>query len=114
MKKRDIVISIILSIVTCGIYGLYWMACVTDEIGEVSGDKSMNGTTAVLLSIVTCGIYGYFWAYKMGGLLVKAKSEQAGAVASSDLPILYIVLQICGLMIVNLALMQNELNTMQQ
>lgn len=113
MKQRDIVVSIILTIVTCGIYGFYWMACVTDDIGDASGDKSMNGTTAVILTIVTCGIYGYFWAYKMGELLTKAKSTQVGVTTSSDLPVLYLVLQIFGLEIVNLALMQNELNNMQ-
>jgi len=114
MKKRDIVVSIILSIVTCGIYGLYWMACVTDDIGEASGDKSISGGMAVLLSIVTCGIYGIYWAYKMGQLLVKAKSAQGGPVSSNDLPVLYLVLQIFELLIVNLALMQNELNSLQQ
>lgn len=114
MNNRDIVVSVILTFVTCGIYGWYWMACITDELGEASGDSSMNGTIAVILTIVTCNIYGFFWAYKMGELLVRAKSAQGGPITSSDLPVLYLVLQIFGLEVVNLALMQNELNTMQQ
>jgi acetolactate synthase regulatory subunit len=90
------------------------MACITDDIAEASGDRSMNGTTAVLLTIITCDIYGFYWAYKMGELLTKAKSTQVGVTISSDLPVLYLVLQLFKLWIVNLCLMQNELNDMQQ
>lgn len=106
--------SIILTFVTCGIYGWYWMACITDDIGEASGDRSINGVTAAILTIITCDIYGFYWAYKMGEQLTKAKSTQVGVTTSSDLPVLYLVLQIFKLWIVNLCLMQNELNDMQQ
>ncbi len=38
-KKRDIVVSIILSIVTCGIYGIYWFVVMTDESNELATTK---------------------------------------------------------------------------
>ena len=37
IQKRDIALSIILTVVTCGIYGLYWMYKRTDEIHALSG-----------------------------------------------------------------------------
>lgn len=114
MKKRHIAVCVILSIITCGIYGLYWMYCVTDDIKKTSVEKSISGGMAVLLTIVTFSIYGFFWAYKMGDLLEKAKYEQSRSVDSSDLPILYLILQLLFLMIVNLALMQNELNKLNR
>lgn len=32
VKQRDIVVAIILSIVTCGIYGIYWTICLVNEV----------------------------------------------------------------------------------
>ena len=50
IQKRDIAICIILSLVTCGIYGLYWLSCLADDVNTVSdnpGDTSGNrGRTA--------------------------------------------------------------------
>lgn len=37
IQRREIAICIILSIVTCGIYGIYWFICITDEANIVSG-----------------------------------------------------------------------------
>lgn len=114
MQKRDIVICVILTLVTCGIYGLYWMVVITDDIGETAQNHSIQGVTAVILTIITCGIYGYYWAYKMGELQGKVKADRGLIASSTDLSILYLILEIIGLNIVNLCLMQNELNSLQE
>ena len=67
IKQRNIGICILLSIVTCGIYGLYWFVVLTDDINQESGETdATSGGMSLLLTIVTCNIYGWFWAYKMG------------------------------------------------
>ena len=38
INKRNLAVSIILSIVTCGIYGIYWFVVLTDDAKNVSGD----------------------------------------------------------------------------
>lgn len=43
IKKRDIVTSIILSFVTCGIYAIIWFISLTDDVGQVSGDERLSG-----------------------------------------------------------------------
>lgn len=49
---------ILLTIVTCGIYGLYWFVCITDDTNEMSGENELaGGGMALLLTLVTCGIY---------------------------------------------------------
>lgn len=56
-KKRDIVVSIILSIVTCGIYGIYWFVVMTDESNELATtEKTASGGLAFLYTLITCGI----------------------------------------------------------
>lgn len=102
MEKRNIAVCIILSFVTCGIYGLVWFVQMTDDASNASGDHSMSGGMALLLTIITCGLYQIYWAYKMGKLI-----ETAGGTDNSTL---YLILQILGLGVVNYCLMQSELN----
>ena len=67
IQKRNIAMYIILSIVTCGIFGIYWFICLTDDSKLAANDnESASGPVAFLLTIVTCGIYGWYWAYKLG------------------------------------------------
>lgn len=37
IQQRNIAMCIILSIVTCGIYGLYWYACLTNDTNTAAG-----------------------------------------------------------------------------
>ena len=109
IERRDIAVCIVLTLVTCGIYGIYWIVCLTNDVNTVSGD--VNGTSGgmvVLLTIVTCGIYGIYWAYKQGEKLDFTKNNRG--IPSSNSGVLYLILQIFGFGIIAYALMQNELN----
>lgn len=109
IERRNIAVCIVLTLVTCGIYGIYWIVCLTNDVNTVSGD--VNGTSGgmvVLLTIVTCGIYGIYWAYKQGEKLDFTKNNRG--IPSSNSGILYLILQIFGFGIIAYALMQNELN----
>ncbi len=108
VTKRDIAVSVILSIVTCGIYGLYWFVCLNNEANKVSGENNPSGGVALLLTIVTCGIYSFFWNYKMGQKLYNAGKMHNKEI--SDNSVLYLILSIFGLSIVNYCLIQNDLN----
>lgn len=109
VQKRDIAIAIILSIVTCGIYGIYWFIKLNDEINYITGDTAAHsGGIVFLLSLVTCGIYTFIWMYKMGEKLDNL--YVARGMASGSRGILYLILCLFGLGIVSYALMQDSLN----
>ena len=108
IKKRDIVTNIILTIVTCGIYGLYWFVCMTDDARIVSKDERLSGGKCLLFTIITCGLYSYYWCYLMAKALVQAKSKYE--LSADDNSILYIILCLVGLNIVNYCLIQSDLN----
>ena len=110
IKERNIVVCILLTIVTCGIYGIIWFISMTDDMRYASGDQTLSGGTAFLCTLITCGIYGYYWAYKMGKATVAAKASRGEQ--ASDNSVLYIVLQVLGVGIVNYCLIQNDLNSM--
>ena len=110
IQKKDIAICIILSIVTCGIYGIIWFVSLTDDVRIASEDQTLpSGGTAFLLTLVTCGIYGFYWAYRMGQAVNTARTKR-GLAANDSNSILYLILQVFGLGIVTYCLIQNELN----
>lgn len=112
IQNRSIPVCIILSIVTCGIYGIYWFVCLTNDTNIACGDtEGTSGGVAYLLTLVTCGIYGLYWAYKQGEKIDQAKINRG--MPASNGGILYLILFIFG-GIIAYALMQNELNQMAE
>lgn len=105
IKQRSIVSAIILSLITCGIYGIYWYVSLTNEMNKASGRTTdTSGGACFLLGLVTCGIYNFFWAYKMG----EKRDIVANEKGSSN--IVYLILTLFGLGIVVYALAQDTLN----
>lgn len=83
VQQRNIAVSIILSLVTCGIYMLYWFVCLTEDTNAISGETDdTSGVMALILAIVTCGIYGFYWAYKRGEKIDKAHQNRGEAASN--------------------------------
>lgn len=109
IQKRNLAMYIVLSIVTCGLFGIYWFIVVTDDVKSITNDnQSSSGGVAFLLTLVTCGIYGFYWAYKMGEKIDYMKSMQG--MPSGNSSILFLILELFRLQIVNLALIQDSIN----
>lgn len=110
IPKRNIVLCIVLSIVTCGIYQIYWMVKMVDELNYASGRISeTGGITVILLGIVTCGIYWLYWYYKAGEKINEVKNRR-GVPGDRNTSILFLILTLFGFSIVNICLIQDELN----
>ena len=108
IQERSIPVCIILSLVTCGIYGIYWFICLTNDTNELAGGEGTSGGMAFLFTIITCGIYGLYWAFKQGDKLDQAKADKG--MSSSNSGILYLLLFFFGLGIIAYALMQDSIN----
>ncbi len=107
--KRNIAICIVLSIVTCGIYGIYWMICLANDANTVSGEPNgTSGGMVFLFTLITCGIYHFYFMYKQGEKIDRARQNRN--MPGSNGGVLYLVLSIFGLTIVSYALIQDELN----
>lgn len=103
IKKRNIVTAIILSIITCGIYAIYWAIMLAKEAVSVN-DSNDNGLVEILLMIFL-PFLGFFLAEQK-----LAKGCAAKGIAHNDNSILYLILGLVGLSIVNFCMMQNDLN----
>lgn len=108
VKERSVATSIILSLVTCGLYALYWEYTLSEDLRELSGDSSLSGSMAIILGLVTCGIYTLYWYYKIGSALKAAQEKKGKAV--SDQSLIFVILGVVGFGIVSMAIAQSEVN----
>lgn len=108
IEKRSIPMAIILTIITCGIYMIYWEYKILESMYRANDLPSQAGVD-VLLSIVTCGIYGLYMLYRAGKM-------ESSAMERYNLPekneaALYLILGIFGLGIVSFCILQSGINS---
>lgn len=96
LQPREIALCIIFTIITCGIYGWYWIYKMNEEINEISGHpEDTSGGLVILFSIITCGIYNIYWCYKMGQKLSEYY-ESSSVHGDKDLGILFLILMLAS------------------
>lgn len=106
ITPRNIVVAIILSIVTCGIYQLYWMYKMNEEVNTLASEPAAtSGGLVLLFHILTGGIYGIYWCYRMGERCDRIKGSVDGNSA-----ILYLILTLLGFGIITFCLIQDTIN----
>ncbi len=103
IKQRNIVTCILLSIVTCGIYGIYWTIVLAKDAVSVK-DPADSGLVEILLMLFLPFV-GIFLAEKKF-----AEGCAAKGIPHSDNSIVYLILGLVGLGIVGICMMQNDLN----
>lgn len=103
IKSRNIVTAIILTIVTCGIYGIYWAICMAREAVSVK-DPSDSGMLEIVLFLFL-PFLGFFLAEQK----LSAGCAEKG-IEHKDNSVLYLILGLIGLGIINYCMMQSDLN----
>ncbi|HAK57748.1 MAG TPA: hypothetical protein DCP06_02075 [Lachnospiraceae bacterium] len=110
IQQRSIALCIVLSIITLGIYGLYWVYKIVEDTNTLlERPEATSGGIVIILTIVTCGIYFMYWSYITGQGFDEYIVQKENGVSGSR-GILYLLLSIFGLSIITYALIQNELN----
>lgn len=67
MKKRSVLLALLFSFLTFGIYYIYWFVSLTNQSNQLAPkNATMGGIGAIFASIFTIGIYQAYWAYRMG------------------------------------------------
>ena len=109
VNKRNVALAIFLSIITLGIYQIYWYHLLIKNVRTLKNDYS--GTTGELLCLLFIPFYNIYWWYTRGSFvtsMLKTQSSPSSVVSGSRL--LYLLLSIFGLDIVCLAVMQSDFN----
>ena len=107
IKKRNIVTCILLSLVTCGIYGIYWVIMLARDAVSVK-DPADNAILEIVLMLFL-PFLGIFLAEKKFSEGCAAKG-----IPHTDNSILYLILGLIGLGIVGDCMLQNDLNKLAE
>ena len=103
IKERNIVVCVLLSIITCGIYGIYWAIMMAREAVSVK-DPADSGILEIVLML--------FLPF-LGCFLVEKKFAEGcteKGLPHNDNSVLYLILGLVGLSIVSYCMIQSDLN----
>ena len=92
--SRSPLMVLFLSLITCGIYYLYWIYVISKEMNEFLGEEDLPPVIDLVLMIVTGTLWGYVWDWRTGGKIARMR-QMVGLPADNDAP-LYLVLDILG------------------
>lgn len=92
---RDPLIVLVLSLVTCGLYYIWWMYDTSREIDEFLGESDIPPIVHVILFIVTGTLWGYVFDILTARRIFRMQ-ERAG-MTPKDNTIVYLILDLVGL-----------------
>lgn len=107
--RRSIVTGILITLITCGIYGLYWQFKQMATLNAWLGRNEYSFWLWFFLCILTCGIFGLYYEYKMACGINEIQTDK-GMYADQNLPIICVALALFGVGIASLAIQQYQIN----
>ena len=107
IRHKDIFAVLVLTVITCGIYFLFWLYDTSEQLRNHLDDQSVNPGLDLLLSMI-CFPYTIYWFYKTSKLINRAELY-AGLPPNND-TILLVLLDFVGFGIISQLMIQNQLN----
>lgn len=108
---RSIVIGILLTLITCGIYGLYWHYKQMATLNAWLGRDEYSFWLCFFLSLLICRAFGIYYEYKMASGINEVRAAE-GKWVDSSLAVLSVLLTIFGLGTVSRAIQQGHINNL--
>lgn len=100
--------DVLLSIVTCGIYNLFWQARQFRVLNAFLEREEFRFSVWFFLSLISCGLYHIYSEYVMAKSVLAVR--RLGQPTSDNLPLISLLVSLCGLTIVADAIQQSEIN----
>ncbi len=94
-KVREPIMTLILTILTCWIYYLYWMIVTCEDINKGLGEKRFNWVVEFVLGFLTCGVWFLVWEWRSAEAIVEI--EQRWGLQPQMEPVLLFITNFFGL-----------------
>jgi len=101
IMKKNIALKVVLSIITLGIYTVFWVKSISEDISKLD-DKEVNSSLETAMFFIV-PFYAVYWLYIKGKKIANLAND-------TDMSILYAVQGLFLLCFFSLALMQNQLH----
>ncbi len=105
----NIATDIVFSLITCGIYNLFWQARQFRALNAFKGSEEFRFWSWFFLTLITCGIYHVYTQYRMGAVITEI-NRKIGNPPNENLALISLLLSIFGLVLVADAIQQSEIN----
>ena len=102
---RSIAVSLVLTLVTCGLYNIYWQYQQMLTLNELLEEDKYHFWPWLLFTLVTCGLYHVYHEYRLSEDLARVTGRE-----SKNDGLIAIVLSIFGLSFVVDAIQQSHIN----
>ena len=73
--ERSIALYIILSLLTCGLFSIYWFIVLAGDIRTLRGTSDPNGVFDYIIGFLTCGIYLLVCYYRYSQYIVEIQQK---------------------------------------
>ncbi len=107
--QASIPLYLILTLLTCGIFNLYWNYRQMESCNEMLDRYEFNFVLWLVLTVLTLGLYHLYYQYKMGAAINEIQYLQ-GLPVSNGLPILSVFAAFFGVGVLADCIHQYELN----
>ena len=105
---RSPIMVIVYSMLTCGIYSIWWWYTILTELKNFSQDEEINPTTNVILLLVLGCVWMFILPYKIGKWIVKA--QKLAGLPEEDKSTTWLILSLLCLNVFVTYMIQGELN----
>ncbi len=87
-EVRDPIMVVVLSMVTCGMYNLYWLYMAVEEVNKGLGEERFNFFKELAFSVLTCGIYAIYFYWQFSNAVAELQ-QRWGVQPGQEGPILF-------------------------
>ncbi len=108
--RKSIAAGIVLTLLTCGIYNLFWQNHQIKTINFFLGREELSFWRWFFFTLLTCGLYHIYHEYLMGKYILEIQYKVGKPAPSLHLPVIALILSLVGLPLVADAIEQKELN----
>lgn len=107
--RRNVGSCIILTIMTCGIFGIIWLVKICKDLGRLHGDENPVGSEVLLYLLVP--FYSVYWGYEKGKQMFEDSQKRGGNLA--DRKYVYLFMNLMFMQLFTLGFIQTQLNMYQ-
>ncbi|MFI3166837.1 MAG: DUF4234 domain-containing protein [Bacillota bacterium] len=105
MKSRNIYLMILFSVLTLGLYLLFWSCSFQKQLKKETGE-GLDASSHFFAVIFTLGVYFVVWQYRAG--------KRIATLGCADNSGIYLVLFFLALGLVNPFIMQSQVNNIKK
>lgn len=103
---RNIALDIVLTLITCGLFNIYVQYKQMEAVNDMLKENRYNFVLWLILAIITCGLYHIYHEYRKSSDIARVLKKDQGSAG-----LVAIILTVVGLMIINDAIQQSEINS---